>query len=275
MGELISNKIRDVQLIELEILIEVTRICRENNIEYFLDSGTALGAVRHKGFIPWDDDVDIGMTRASYDRFIDKAENQLGENYFLQTRQTDKNYPYSFAKVRKNGTAMIEWNTRNLKMHHGIWIDIFPYDFLPNDRIKREKQIKKSIRLHRIFLFKTMKERTSRPRKSIKWVCLSIIRKILRFSLLVIPVSILEHLVNETFKEFNEIETDNITCHCYGGGCVFNRKDLLPTGKIEFEGCVFPIANNPDAYLKNLYGDYIILPPVEERNGHSIYHLEY
>ena len=96
-------RLRGLQLVELEILLEVDRVCRENGIEYFLDGGTAVGAVRHGGFIPWDDDVDIGMTRENYEKFLEIAPEKLKNDYFLQTRKTDKKAPYMYAKVMVPG----------------------------------------------------------------------------------------------------------------------------------------------------------------------------
>ena len=98
-------EIKDVQRVELDILIKVARLCEERGFTYFIESGTALGAVRHGGFIPWDDDIDIGMPRQDYEKFLDIAQEELGDEYFVQTRKTDPNAPFSFAKVRKNGTT--------------------------------------------------------------------------------------------------------------------------------------------------------------------------
>lgn len=95
------HKMTNVQHIELEILKKIDEVCKKHNINYWLDSGTLLGAVRHQGFIPWDDDIDIGMLREDYEKFLKVAQKDLGDDYFLQTRSTDKNYPLVFAKVRK------------------------------------------------------------------------------------------------------------------------------------------------------------------------------
>ena len=110
----------------LEILVEIHRICVENNITYWLEAGTLLGAIRHKGFIPWDDDCDISMPRKDYERFLQIAQEKLPETMFLQTKETDKEYPLPWAKIRKNGTLLIETGeTGEEKYHHGIFVDIF------------------------------------------------------------------------------------------------------------------------------------------------------
>lgn len=117
------------QKVMLEILVEIHRICVENDITYWLEAGTLLGAIRHKGFIPWDDDCDVSMPRKDYERFLQIAQEKLPETMFLQTKETDKEYPLPWAKIRKNGTLLIETGeTGEEKYHHGIFVDIFPYD---------------------------------------------------------------------------------------------------------------------------------------------------
>lgn len=102
-----AEELKELQKVLLDILKEVKRVCDENNIDYFIIAGTALGAVRHKGFIPWDDDIDIGMTRDNYEKFIKIANTKLSEEFFLQTMETEEETPFYFAKVRKNKTKFI------------------------------------------------------------------------------------------------------------------------------------------------------------------------
>ena len=120
--------LRELQLTELEILNEIHRICSENGLSYFLVGGTLLGAIRHKGFIPWDDDLDIAMPRADYDRFLDICETELNENFYLHSIKTDKEYWLPFSKIRKKYTLFDEENLAGLDVPKGIFVDVFPLD---------------------------------------------------------------------------------------------------------------------------------------------------
>lgn len=122
---------RMLQLTELEILTEFARICDMHGLRYYLVGGTLLGAVRHGGFIPWDDDIDVAMPREDYDRFAQLAPRELAEEYFYQCPDTDPNYYLSYAKIRKNGTEVYEERFKNSRFHKGVFVDIFPLDFCP------------------------------------------------------------------------------------------------------------------------------------------------
>lgn len=126
-----GSKLRMLQLTELEILTEFARICDMHGLRYYLVGGTLLGAVRHGGFIPWDDDIDVAMPREDYDRFAQLAPRELAEEYFYQCPDTDPNYYLSYAKIRQNGTEVYEERFKNSRFHKGVFVDIFPLDFCP------------------------------------------------------------------------------------------------------------------------------------------------
>ena len=130
----ILQKLKDK---EFKNLLEFDRVCKQLGINYTLSSGTLLGAVRHGGFIPWDDDIDVAMLREDYNKFIAEGQQLLPEHLFIQTYETDKNYPLNFSKIRDVSTVLIEYCTRNLQMKNGAYIDIFPIDKVSSNSIVR------------------------------------------------------------------------------------------------------------------------------------------
>ena len=136
MGDF-ENQLRKLQLTMLEMLMLVDKICKENDIQYSLCSGTLLGAVRHKGFIPWDDDLDIRMTRENYDKFLEVWDKLQPEGYLLQNKENSPRFPSSFSKIRKCHTTFLQFESERGAHHTGIFVDIFPLDRIPRNRIKK------------------------------------------------------------------------------------------------------------------------------------------
>ena len=117
----------------LDILSEIVRVCEKCGIDYFIQGGTAIGALFNRGIVPWDDDIDIGMMRDDYERFLRFAPQHLRRGYFLEWFGTEHNTPFYFAKVKKDGTLFVEEMFRGMEIHHGIFVDIFPYDRIPDN----------------------------------------------------------------------------------------------------------------------------------------------
>lgn len=135
---LTQEELKQLQRIELEMLIEFDRICRKCGISYSLDGGTLLGAVRHKGFIPWDDDIDVIMLRKEYQKFRKACETELDiERFFLQDYKTDPAYRWGYAKLRRNGTSFVREGQEHIRQHDGVFIDIMVADNVPDEPVKR------------------------------------------------------------------------------------------------------------------------------------------
>lgn len=135
--ELNEEILHKLQRKQLEILLEFDRVCNEMRLNYSISSGTLLGAIRHKGFIPWDDDVDVVMLREDYEKFLEEGKRYLPKNYFIQTYENDKNYPHNFVKIVDISTTLREGYTSNIDMINGIFIDIFPIDRVSSNKIIR------------------------------------------------------------------------------------------------------------------------------------------
>jgi len=133
--EVTSLQLKKMQKLELQALEEFISLCQNLGLTYYLLGGTMLGAVRHKGFIPWDDDIDVGMPRKDYDTFVNQAQKYISSNYYVQTHKSDPEYPFNFAKIRINNTTYIESKLASKSMNHGIYIDVFPLDVYPDNSV--------------------------------------------------------------------------------------------------------------------------------------------
>lgn len=129
----------DLQKVEFDMLKEIVRICSELNLTYYLVCGSALGTVKYKGFIPWDDDMDIALPRHDYEIFIKEAQSLLPKNLFLQNYHTEPNFPQIFSKLRNSETTYIEKSVSELSINHGVYIDIFPLDEYPADKAEQQR----------------------------------------------------------------------------------------------------------------------------------------
>ena len=258
----------NVQKTELEILLCFDEVCQKNNLCYGIDYGTLLGAVRHGGFIPWDDDIDVTMPYKDYKKFLNIAEESFDENYFVQTRDTDPNYTTWFAKIRKNGTKYIQFHSKDIKMNHGVWIDIFPFFLMPNDKKKRKRYVKRCLRLISIMNLKYIPCRFAYPENSLSWKAKDFTRKCIHYILKIIPDSLIDKKVEKEFTRYED--TDPSEKYYWFGGRTepLREEELFPYNEIEFEGYMFKCPNKVEDVLTKRYGDYMKLPPKEERVGH-------
>lgn len=266
--ELDINTLKKLRKVQLEILSEIDRICKKNKIEYFLVYGTLLGAVRHKGFIPWDDDLDIGMTRENYDKFMRICFNDLDDKYYLHCLETDKNYYLPFAKVRKNNTTFDEENISNFKTHKGIYVDIFPFDKIKKNTIFTRLQVI-TIRtiVETVFLKKKIYEKSSQCRHPLYSKILSIFSCKFLFKFQNNLIKLLSDETGEYYASF----LGSYAFHKE----YFLKEKLFPLTYLEFEGRKYPTFKNYDEYLTTVYGDYMTLPPKEKRANHSALKIDF
>lgn len=254
-----QQQLRRCQLKQLAILQEIDRICQKHHIGYWLDGGTLLGAVRHGGFIPWDDDIDIAMRKEDLKRFVEVAPSELPDTLFLQSRKTEPGYPSPIAKVRDKNSFYVEpSDDMAADYQKGLFIDIFPminYPTVSRRFVKRVAQgISKSYSiLHRSHYY------SLRSAAELFW-----------FGGKYLLLRGLWALVTAVCPKTTYLS--NILIN-NGYGIMHRQDSVFPLGTITFEGKQFMAPANPDAYLKDLYRNYMEIPPVEKRKIHSIFIL--
>lgn len=262
-----TDILRKLQLTQCEMLDEIVRVCEENNLRYFLIGGTLLGAVRHKGFIPWDDDLDITMPREDYEKFCSISQTKLKNNYFLHSIDTDEKYWLRFAKVRKKGTLFDEQSIKCLKTHKEIYIDIFPLD-----NSNEYKNIFKTIREFlivaiSIMIYEKLHIKPVRPRKTLAGDLYFNL-----FHIIAIPFSIKKlQLFQKKLMTFCN-KKKAIYYLNYGSNYNLLKQTIPvekyePAVKLEFEGKLYSAPNDYDYILNRIYGDYMTLPPIEKRTS--------
>lgn len=174
-SEYLSNEqIREIQLIQAEALKDFHDFCEANNLTYIGYAGTVIGAVRHKGFIPWDDDADVLMPREDYEKFIKLGARALGDKYFVQNTFTDYDYPHHFTRIRTEDTLMVQERFKDYNIHQGVFIDVFPMDVYPESERKRKKYLR-SIMFHRYIRWMLIYERKGNSKDGIKMLAKKIL----------------------------------------------------------------------------------------------------
>lgn len=266
---LTPEEFRRLQLTQLELLVDFDRVCRKYNIDYVISSGTMLGAVRHKGYIPWDDDADIMMLREDYERFK-TVMNDLNPNIcFFQDHTTDPEYRWGYGKLRRTGTEYIRVGQDHLKCKTGIFVDVFPYDDIPKTTIGQIFQDLYCYCCRKILWSEVGKEVCSGFKKY--WF------RILSY----IPTDTVFKCLSYYIKKSKKESSNRVRILCFTAiGKLYYKHPLkerygilkewfTERAEYEFEGKKLMGTKDYDAVLKFWYDDYMTLPPVEKREQHS------
>ncbi len=242
------------------------RICKELELTYYLVCGSALGAAKYKGFIPWDDDIDVALPRGDYEIFCQKAQSMLPTHLFLQNHRTDPYYPLIFSKIRNSNTTFIEKSYAGTNINHGVYIDVFPLDGYPNDSRLREdiEKEKRRYLLTRLCCFDV--------KRTWKTALLVAVQKVLGVHRH--PAKFVERAENR-LKQYS---TDESVVWCNHGNWQ-GKLEYAPCEQYaegtwaEFEGLRVRIPEKYDEYLTQKYGDWRSDPPKSQMSGHHYHYI--
>lgn len=256
----------ELQKVEFDLFTCFAQTCEKLNLKYFLVCGSALGAARHGGFIPWDDDMDVGMYREDYNKFMELAPAILPEGIFLQNYKTDPCYPHIFAKLRNSNTTYIERGSAKLNINHGIYLDIFPLDGYPESPSEQRK----------ISFYKKY--------YTYKLSCAFTLPATLKGKIVMLAFRLFgcHKRTTKTAAKYESliskypVKDAKIICN---HGTWYGSKDFIPAdsygkgSQMTFEGYIAWVPENCDKYLTCLYGDWRTPPPPEKQKGHHYYEI--
>lgn len=249
-----QTKMTAHQELLIEMLKDIDTICKKHRISYQLFAGTALGAVRHHGFIPWDDDVDIIMLRSEYERFFSEAAGDFDKTRYFVQREHSEHWPMPYSKLRRNNTTCIEkYHPKDLKTHQGVYVDIFPCDNLSDSALVRRMQFVVSKIIIAKSLYARGYETNSVAKKLFMQVCRVFSLK--KLKAICVREKDQKTLFVHTFFAAGRKYEKNI----------FPRTWIEQSVEVQFEDGVFPISAYYDELLTKLYGDYHALPSLEDR----------
>ncbi len=264
--ELTEEQRNALQQLELSVLIRVDNICKKHNITYWLGYGTLLGCIRHKGFIPWDDDIDICMPRADFERFRLICATELPIGFFYQSHLTDPDYYHLHDKIRINNTLFLESFMYGVNINHGIYFDIFPIDYMADGLISGNLQYYRS-RILRAIIYSKFLNPEARVGK--KRIAVIVLRSLFK------PFS-----TDKMWKKAERIASKYSNTPQKRIGCFmspYGKNDFFPTTLLsdfiekQFEGYSFQIPKEYDKVLSGVYGDYMALPPIDkQRTRHDL-----
>ena len=263
-GCVVSAELKKLWAVQLDLLCEFDRVCRKHGLKYVLDFGTLLGAIRHKGYIPWDDDLDVSMLREDYDRLIEIGPKEFKEPYFLQSPTTDKYYDNYVTKLRRSDTCYLTDDSKSVgdKYNQGIFIDIFVFDNVPSvDKDDLQQMSKDSTKF---YYHMYVLARRPKLNEGIKW-----------------PIKVLRYLYfklryGSVVKEYSRLECKAKSCQPTGnvGTVMYAYPHCRPLSvydqiiEVPFENLMMPVPIGYDEVLHLRYGDY--MTPVRGGSWHTL-----
>lgn len=265
-----DGKLENIQQILLGFLLEVDRICKKHNIKYFLGGGSLLGAVRHKGFIPWDDDADVMMLRKDYDKFLSVLPDELPGYLFAQTQENEKNSHFPFTKLRINHTILSTEFSSRFNIHNGIFLDVLAQDYTSNNSFFRKIHMH-AVASSRWLVLNKWRKTPVDANSKISSFCANVLKAIF-------PLRFLQWVQNKLMSLYKNKKNAKFLFDSMGRNVskgAFPAEWLDEAIWVDFENTKLPIPKEYDKYLTYLYGDYMKMIPVSERHvSHDIKQID-
>lgn len=266
-GFIVTKQRKELWAVQLDLIYEFDRVCKSHDLKYYADSGTALGAVRHKGFIPWDDDVDIAMFRSEYNKLCEIAPKEFKYPYFFQTEHTDRGSMRGHAQLRNSQTTAILMTELDAKLpfNQGIFIDIFPMDNVPDDECERRRFVERlEFRRKMARIYARLSSRYRECPASFREYAIRVCHSVLGSS---------DNPFYRSFEKFAQSfhePTGKVALLCFPDtpeSLVWEKSWYRESVMIPFEMLEIPVCADYDAYLTKNYGNWKI--PVHEDNYHG------
>lgn len=267
-GQYNPEVLKKLQRCELEILNDFTKVCEENNLSYFAFGGTGIGALRHGGFIPWDDDIDLAIPRADYKKAVEIFERDYADKYTVVNAEKF-DFPVMNTHIIINDSKFITDDDKYGKYPKGIFLDIFPIDNTLDDEVLRKKHLKKTWLLSKLFIIKHIPF-PHVPFKGFKKKLAHCVTATMWFFLKLVSHKFLYNLCLKECTKYNSIETKYFAYCCGSKFCgnVFNKEQLYPLRKEKFEDTQIYFPQNLEDILTAEYGDFMQVPPPEKQKNH-------
>lgn len=270
--------LRHLQLLEMSVVKDFVRICDENNLTYVAYAGTGIGALRHKGFIPWDDDIDISMPRKDYDKFLEIVKTQMSDKYYVLNCDTDENYPLATTRVCLCNTVFREYPMKDVECKWGIFLDLYALDNAADGWFAYHWQMWSAWFWGKLVILWNIPRPYlyihGIPAKLVTAACITVNKLMKLFH---VSKKGLVRRRERANQRYNNRETKRMAYFCdplpYTN--TFNKKDMFPLRELPFEDITLKFPNNLEELLTKMYGDYMTMPPKEKRKTHYPYQLDF